>query len=99
MVSRKPYPPPAGIAVLVSELRTGGGAVRRSTATGRATAARLSDPNETSVIRFGFLCECADKRCTQAIAMTADEYETVRADPLAFAVAPGHEVPSIEQLE
>ena len=62
-------------------------------------AASLSDASDSPVIRFPFLCECADKRCTQAIAMTADEYETVRADPLAFVVAPGHEVPTIEHLE
>jgi hypothetical protein len=45
-----------------------------------------------------FSCECADRTCTEQIAMTVDEYEAVRAEATQFAVAPGHEVPDIERV-
>ena len=45
-----------------------------------------------------WICECADTGCTERIALTTQEYEHVRADPTAFAVAPadGHVFPQIE---
>jgi hypothetical protein len=46
--------------------------------------------------RIAFVCECADESCTQALELTLDEYERVRADPTHFIVAPGHVAPSIE---
>ena len=38
-----------------------------------------------------FICECADPNCTKIIRVTTGEYETVRADPVLFLNAPGHE--------
>jgi hypothetical protein len=38
-----------------------------------------------------FLCECANKDCTELVRLTAAEYEKVRADQRHFLVAPGHE--------
>ena len=38
-----------------------------------------------------FICECAELSCTQILRLTADEYESVRADARRFLVAPGHE--------
>jgi hypothetical protein len=39
-----------------------------------------------------FLCECADRRCTQIIRLSPREYEDVRARPRRFALSPGHEL-------
>jgi hypothetical protein len=38
-----------------------------------------------------FICECGDEACKDAIELTSEEYEAVRADPACFAVIPGHE--------
>ena len=43
-----------------------------------------------------FICECADPNCTKIIRATTGEYETVRADPVLFLNALGHEVHSGE---
>jgi hypothetical protein len=45
-----------------------------------------------------FVCECGDSSCTQQIRMTSGEYEELRADPLLFAVYPGHETPDVEDV-
>jgi hypothetical protein len=46
-----------------------------------------------------FICECADPNCTKIIRVTTGEYETVRADPVLFLNAPGHEAHSGEYGE
>lgn len=38
-----------------------------------------------------FLCECADRACTEIIRITSAEYEALRQDPTRFATVPGHE--------
>jgi hypothetical protein len=45
-----------------------------------------------------FLCECADSSCGVVIAMTEDEYRSVRADQTHFLVAPGHVFPDVERI-
>jgi hypothetical protein len=45
-----------------------------------------------------FLCECGDSGCTERIALRNEEYEQVRADPLLFAIVPGHEIAEVEEL-
>jgi hypothetical protein len=52
------------------------------------------DPNA----RHGFLCECGDEHCIDAVSLTAAEYERVRADPMHFVIAPGHELPEVERV-
>ena len=44
------------------------------------------------------LCECGDRDCTEQVALALTDYETVRADPVAFVVKPGHEAPEVEHL-
>lgn len=44
------------------------------------------------------VCECGDLDCSRVIAISAPEYESVRADPTHFAVVKGHEVPAIEDV-
>ena len=45
---------------------------------------------------YEFLCECADTHCLDRVALTLDEYETIRADGRRFVLAQGHELPEIE---
>ena len=40
--------------------------------------------------RSPFLCECEDPLCTQAVRLTVEQYQTVRAHPTRFIVANGH---------
>src|SRR6266571_8255991 len=63
-----------------------------------AAARRLSGPAESADVYFHFLCECAQRGCLERISLSAAEYEAVRQDPLLFAVAPGHQIASIERL-
>jgi hypothetical protein len=44
------------------------------------------------------ICECGNRSCVTRIAMSRNEYERVRADPLQLAMAPGHEDPSVERV-
>jgi len=43
-----------------------------------------------------FLCECADRDCTESVSLTPAEYRRVRSDATWFVVRPGHEVDDIE---
>lgn len=45
-----------------------------------------------------FVCECGDAGCTETIALRDEEYEHVRADPLLFAIVPGHEIQDVEEI-
>jgi hypothetical protein len=45
-----------------------------------------------------FLCECSDVRCTNAIELHLEEYETVRTRRKLFVIAPGHEVQAVERV-
>lgn len=45
-----------------------------------------------------YMCECSDRRCTDPINMTRQEYEAVRAVPIRFAIAVDHENPEIDRV-
>ena len=45
-----------------------------------------------------FACECDDRGCAEAVVMTAQEYEEVRADSNSFFVLPGHEEPMVDEV-
>lgn len=47
---------------------------------------------------YEFLCECSDPECGERVALTREEYESVRADARRFVVAKGHAIPEIEQV-
>ena len=47
---------------------------------------------------FEFFCECSNPDCNLRLPLSVPEYERVRADPRAFLVAPGHELPEIESV-
>jgi hypothetical protein len=42
------------------------------------------------------VCECGDPSCTKRISMPMSDYEQVRADPLQFAIVPGHDDRAVE---
>jgi hypothetical protein len=43
-----------------------------------------------------FVCECGNEGCVEAVELSLDEYERVRANPAWFIVRPGHEAPGLE---
>ena len=45
---------------------------------------------------FEFMCECSNPDCTLRVQLTIAQYEDVRRDSTQFIVAPGHELPEIE---
>ena len=47
---------------------------------------------------LGFLCECSNVDCTLRLRLTLAEYEQARGDSSQFLVAPGHELPEIEEV-
>lgn len=47
---------------------------------------------------FEFLCECSNLDCTLRLPLTLRVYETARREPTTFIVAPGHDLPEIEQV-
>ena len=47
---------------------------------------------------YEFICECSNLDCNLLLPLTVCAYEEVRANPQAFMVAPGHELPEIETV-
>jgi hypothetical protein len=47
---------------------------------------------------FEFICECSNIDCTLRLPLTLSCYEAARSDPATFIVAPGHELPEIEDV-
>jgi hypothetical protein len=46
----------------------------------------------------GFVCECADATCAEAVTLSLDEYQRIRADERRFLVVPGHELTELETV-
>lgn len=44
------------------------------------------------------ICECGNIDCAERIRMRPDLYERLRADPVLFAVVPGHEQEDVEEV-
>ena len=71
----------------------------RNEALFREVNERVDEVSATATLdSIDFICECGNADCTEAIALTPSEYERVRADPLLFAVVPGHEIPDVEEV-
>ena len=51
-----------------------------------------------SDLLLSFICECADRFCTEEIRLTRDEYEALRSDERHFSVRAGHERSDIERV-
>src|SRR2546426_6237461 len=37
-----------------------------------------------------FICECGNERCTTAVPVSPETYDSVRRNPTRFLIAPGH---------
>jgi hypothetical protein len=44
------------------------------------------------------VCECGSSGCSEAIELTAAQYEELRLIPTHFAVIRGHEIPAVERV-
>jgi hypothetical protein len=42
------------------------------------------------------VCECGHAECSKRIQVPAARYEEIRADPMLFAITPGHELEEVE---
>jgi hypothetical protein len=62
--------------------------------TEEASDARLSTDRSEN----WYLCECSDRACTEPISLTRQEYESIRAVPVRFAIALNHENPEVDQV-
>jgi hypothetical protein len=47
---------------------------------------------------YEFVCECSNIDCTLALPLTLEVYEDTRGAPDLFLVAPGHDLPEIEDI-
>jgi hypothetical protein len=47
---------------------------------------------------FEFVCECSNIDCTLMLPLTLEVYEDTRGAPDLFLVAPGHDLPEIEDI-
>jgi hypothetical protein len=45
-----------------------------------------------------YLCECGEQPCRKRVALTREQYESVRADARHFVVLPGHVIPDLETV-
>jgi hypothetical protein len=54
----------------------------------------LAGENETSE----YLCSCGRPDCDESLELTLDEFEAAHARPDQFVVAPGHDLPRIEEV-
>ena len=73
--------------------------IARNEALFREVNERVQEVSDSrATLTTDFLCECGDAACTETIPMRDEEYEQVRADPLLFAVVPGHEVLDVEEV-
>jgi hypothetical protein len=45
-----------------------------------------------------FVCECADRACTESLSISASVYEATRADGRRFIMVPGHQRPDVERV-
>jgi hypothetical protein len=58
----------------------------------------VAKPLDSDAHLFAFFCECSNIDCTLSMPMPLAVYEGVRADPTTFVVAPGHDLPEIEEV-
>ena len=62
------------------------------------TAARRLAGTPAGQSAGSFVCECGDRGCTCAIALTLEQYASVRASATQFVIAPDHENPESERV-
>ena len=45
-----------------------------------------------------FVCECADRSCSESVSLTREEYEEIRAGSNTFFMLAGHDLPGVEEI-
>lgn len=60
--------------------------------------AKGDDRLDPEALWLPFKCECSDKACGAVITLKTQDYEKIHERKDQFIVAPGHELPSIEQV-
>jgi hypothetical protein len=58
----------------------------------------LNETFATLTDRMVIVCECGDESCMEQIEISRGEYESLRSDPILFAVRPGHELADVEDV-
>jgi len=58
--------------------------------------AALADQFRSDGEALDLICECGDAGCDQRLLLSRPQYERLRADPVLFAVVPGHVSPEVE---
>ena len=53
---------------------------------------------ETETRTMNVVCECANRDCTERLAIRVREYEEVRSDPRRYILVPGHGLPDFESV-
>jgi hypothetical protein len=71
---------------------------KRSSGTSTSESRRRQPRRRIDRHVFEFLCECSNIDCTLRLPLTLAAYERVRVDPTQFVVAPGHDLPEIEDV-
>jgi hypothetical protein len=51
-----------------------------------------------SDIWYDFVCECLDDRCFSMVMLTSREFDSIREDPDAFVVHPGHDDHDVDEV-
>ncbi len=65
----------------------------------RAVNAQVGEiADEARLETVEIVCECGDRACTERISMTPDEYVALRESSGYFAILPGHDTPTTEQV-
>jgi hypothetical protein len=76
--------------------------IARNQALFRSVNEQIEATNEKFSVSIGdrvdFVCECADDRCMERIAVTLDRYEDLRRYPTHFIVLAGHVYPEFERV-
>ena len=71
----------------------------RNEATAREINERLEEAHPTQDGQYvRMLCECGRDVCDRVIAITREEYEEIRSDPIQFVVVRDHVIGDIERI-
>ena len=74
--------------------------IGRNEALFREVNERLRDLNHEWGLNelMEIVCECGDLGCTERLTISAARYEEVRSEATWFAVIPGHDIATVEQI-
>jgi hypothetical protein len=62
---------------------------------------RIEELNQTFATltdELVLVCECGQAQCGEKISVSPQHYEEIRGDATLFLIAPGHEIPDVEEV-